>query len=68
MTIEYAHPNWSDSQSLALLIASKITAVLSIIGSGYIVYNMLRQQVAQAQPNPLDKIHNRLLFGLSVCN
>jgi len=68
MTIEYAHPNWSDSQSLALLIASKITAVLSIIGSGYIVYSMLRQQVAQARPNPSDKIHNRLLFGLSVCD
>jgi hypothetical protein len=50
------------AQSKTLAIIPKIPALLSMMGSGYIVNNILRH------PDKRKNLYNRLMLGISVCD
>eukprot|EP00934_Nitzschia_sp_Nitz4_P000420 Nitzschia sp. Nitz4//scaffold208_size52459//29175//30961//NITZ4_006814-RA/size52459-processed-gene-0.25-mRNA-1//1//CDS//3329541663//420//frame0 len=55
----------SENQQLVCVLLSRIAALLSILGSGYIIYCLLGPR---REKELKKRLFSRLLFGLSICD
>jgi hypothetical protein len=52
--------NWSDAQVIANVVVPKITGAISCSGSGYIIYDVLKNPIKRKKP------YHRIVLGMSV--